>query len=90
LAKSTTRPTPKECEAAAEARLGGAWYGTRYHYHDDETRAWYSVTRAEVRLFGQMLLDGKNDAWTEIDEGCDAYSEWCAATPSRDVSRFHA
>lgn len=54
-------------------RLGASPHGSRYAYYAEEISETLSVTPAEVRLLGRMIADGNSDA----------YSEWCAATPTR-------
>jgi hypothetical protein len=67
--------TTQELEKLAHDRLEGSYVGTRYHYYAEEVSQTFSVTLSELRLLGRMLRDGESDA----------YSLWCAATPSRVV-----
>jgi len=68
----TKTQTYRAIEAAAE-RLEANPVGSRWHYYDNVMSTTYSATRTEMILLGNMILGGTEDA----------YSEWCAVTPSR-------
>lgn len=74
--------------ARADNLLCGAWYGSRYHYWDDGTDHWYSVTRGELQLLERIL---EADEKSESDSTWDgaAFSEWAACVPSRIVDHRH-
>jgi hypothetical protein len=70
---TTTTTTTAKHLALGIDRLRARPHGTRYTYRAEEIGETLSVTAAEVRLLGRLILAGT----------VDAYSLWCSSTPTR-------
>jgi hypothetical protein len=83
-----TRQTSAADLARGIDRLDASTAGRGYVYYADETASWYRVTAAEVRMLGELLRAAEESAddphYGTTSEG-QVYSEWCAATPSRQA-----